>query len=95
MKKSELRQLIREIIKESVNEGKNIKIVLTGDKVDEVNFFEKHSKFFDGPNVEDYLIIPQGENEIYCKPNKLKNCEAYLKKNNIKYKIQESINEED
>ncbi len=78
---------------EIINEAKNIRIVLTGDEVDEVDFYEKHSKFFDGPNVEDYLIIPQGENEIDCKPNKLKSCEAYLKKNNIEYKIQESVNE--
>jgi len=78
---------------ESVNEAKNIRIVLTGDEVNEVDFYEKHSRFFDGPNVEDYLIIPQGKNEIDCKPNKLKSCEAYLKKNNIEYKIQESVNE--
>ena len=74
-----------------VNEGKNIKITLTGDKATEVDFFEKYSRFFDGPNVYDYLIIPHGEKYITCKPNKLKSCENYLKKNNIEYKIQESV----
>ena len=76
---------------ESVNESKNIKITLTGDKATEVDFFEKYSRFFDGPNVYDYLIIPHGEKYITCKPNKLKSCENYLKKNNIEYKIQESV----
>ena len=67
--------------------SKNIRIVLTGDEIWDVNFFEKHARFLDGPRVEDYLIIPHGENEIDCTPDNLKSCESYLKKNNIEYKI--------
>ena len=79
---------------EEGNEGQDIRLTLTGDEATKVDFFEKHSRFFDGPNVYDYLIIPHGEKYITCKQNKLKSCEAYLKKNNIEYKIQESVNEE-
>jgi len=71
-----------------LNEAENIRIILTRDHVFDINFFEKHARFLDGPRVEDYLIIPHGEHEIDCKPDKLKSCESYLKKNNIEYKIQ-------